>query len=343
MIQSRKVRVALDAMGGDFAPEEIVKGAVLAAQENNVEIILTGQGDVLEKELAKYKSALNLPIRCVEAKEVIGENESPALALRRKADSSIAVAAKLVKSGEADALVGAGSSGAVAVSAVQYIGMLEGMERPAIGGNLGGFAPNIVMIDLGANVDCKPNHLLTFAIAGCIFAEKLLSIPNPTVGLINVGIEEGKGNEVVREAYTILKNSGLNFIGSIEGNAILSGQANVIVCDGFVGNVLLKFYESMGDHAANYLKRKLKRYPPLVAVGKLLFNRLFPVTKISYESEQEGGGILWGVNGVVRMAHGSSKALHIVHAIAAAKKACEADIVSCLRSELAEFKRNGKL
>ena len=343
MIQNKKVRVVLDAMGGDFAPEEVVKGAVLAAQEDNFEIILTGQGDILEKELAKYKFARNLPVRCVEAKEVIGENESPAVALRRKVDSSIAVAAKLVKSGEADAMVGAGASGAVAVSAIQYIGMLEGMERPAIGGNLGVFAPNIVIMDLGANVDCKPNHFLTFAIAGCIFAEKLLNIPNPTVGLVNVGVEESKGNEVVREAYTILKNGGLNFVGSIEGNAILSGQANVVVCDGFVGNVLLKFYESMGVFAGKYVERKLKRYPPLGAAGKLLFNRLFPVAKISYESEQEGGGILWGVNGIVRIAHGSSKAPHIVHAISSAKKACEADIVGDLRSKLAEFKEAGKL
>lgn len=343
MVQNRKVRVALDAMGGDFAPEETVKGAVLAAQNNDVEVILTGPGDILESELAKHKLSSDLPIRCVEAEEVIGENESPALSIRRKPNSSICVAAKLIKSGEADVLVGAGASGAVAVSAVQYIGMLEGMERPAIGGPLGGFAPDIVIMDLGANVDCKPNHFLTFAIAGCIFAKKLLHIPNPTVGLLNVGVEEGKGNEVVREAYTILKNSGLNFIGSIEGNAILSGQANVIVCDGFVGNVLLKFYESMGDQAVKYMDRKMKRYSLLGAVGKLLFNKLFPVTKISYESEMEGGGLLWGVNGIVRIAHGSSKAPHIVHAIAGAKNAYEADIVSCLNSELAQFKTNGQL
>jgi len=342
VVRNKKVRVALDAMGGDFAPEEIVKGAILAAQENDVEVILTGPGDILERELAKYKFSPNLPIRCVEANEVIKENESPALAVRRKPNSSIAVAAKLVKSGEADALVGAGYTGAVAVSAVQYIGMVEGIERPAIAGTLGSFAPNIVIMDLGVNVDCKPHHLLTFAIAGRIFAEKLLNIPNPKVGLLNVGAEEGKGNEVAREAYTLLKNSGLNFIGNIEGGDILSGRANVIVCDGFVGNVLLKFYESIGDHALEYVKRKFKKYPPLGAIANLSFNRLFPVSKISHQGEEEGG-ILWGVNGIVRIAHGSSKASHIAHAVANAKKAFQVDIVGCLKSELARFKKESKL
>jgi len=339
----RKVRVAVDAMGGDYAPEEIIKGAVLAAQKDNVEIALVGPVDILKKELAKYNPSANLPIRCVRATEVIKEDEPPALAVRRKPNSSIAVATKLVKAGEADAVVGAGYSGAVAISAIQYLGMIEGLERPAIGGTLGSFAPNIVLMDLGANVDCKPYHLLTFAIAGSIFAKKFCHIADPTVGLLSTGAEEGKGNEAVREAYPLLKSSGLNFIGNIEGSDILSGKANVIVCDGFVGNVLWKLYESLADHVLNYLKRKLKRYPPLSAMAKLLFNKLFPVTKISYESEEAGGGILWGIDGVVRIAHGASRAPHIAHAIASARKAVEADIVGCLKSELAKFQKEGKL
>jgi glycerol-3-phosphate acyltransferase PlsX len=342
MTQSRKVRVALDAMGGDFAPEEIIKGAVLATQENDVEVILTGPGDVLKRELGKYQFSHNLPIRCVEAKEVISEDEPPASAVRRKLGSSIVMAAKLVKSGEADALVSAGPSGAVAVSAIQYIGMVEGIERPAVGGNLGSFAPDIVIMDMGVNVDCKPQHLLAFAIEGCVFAEKLLNISDPTVALLSTGVEESKGNEAVREAYSLLRSGNLNFIGKIEGNEILSGRANVIVCDGFVGNVLLKFYESIGDCAKTYVKRRL-RFPPLRAVAGLLFNSLFPVTKISYEGEEEGAGILWGIDGVVRLAHGSCKAPHIAHAIASAKKVFEADIVAALKSRLAKFKNEGKL
>ena len=340
---SKKVRIAVDAMGGDYAPEEIIKGAVLAAQKGDVEIALVGPVDILKKEVAKCNSSASLPIRCVQASDVIKEGESPALAVRRKPNCSIAVATKLVKAGEADAVVGAGSSGAVAVSAIQYLGMVEGVERPAIGGTLGSFAPNTVLMDFGANVDCKPHQFLSFAIAGSVFAKKFLNIANPTVGLLSTGIEEGKGNEVVREAYPLLKDSGLNFIGNIEGSDIFSGKANVIVCDGFVGNVILKFYESLGDHALNYMKRKLKKYPPLSGIAKLLFNRLFPVTKMSYEGEEKGGGILWGVNGVVRISHGASRAPHIACAISSARKAVEADIVGCLKSELAKFQKEGKL
>lgn len=340
---SKKVRIAVDAMGGDYAPEEIIKGAVLAAQKGDVEIALVGPIDILKKEIAKCNSSASLPIRCVQASDVVKEGESPALAVRRKPNCSIAVATKLVKAGEADAVVGAGSSGAVAVSAIQYLGMVEGVERPAIGGTLGSFAPNTVLVDFGANVDCKPHQLLSFAIAGSVFAKKFLNIANPTVGLLSTGTEEGKGNEVVREAYPLLKDSGLNFIGNIEGSDIFSGKANVIVCDGFVGNVILKFYESLGDHAVNYMKRKLKKYPPLGGIAKLLFNRLFPVTKMSYEGEEEGSGILWGVDGVVRISHGASRAPHIACAIASARKAVEADIVGCLKSELAKFQKESKL
>ena len=340
---SKKVRIAVDAMGGDYAPEEIIKGAVLAAQKGDVEIALVGPIDILKKEIAKCNSSASLPIRCVQASDVVKEGESPALAVRHKPNCSIAVATKLVKAGEADAVVGAGSSGAVAVSAIQYLGMVEGVERPAIAGTLGSFAPNTVLVDFGANVDCKPHQFLSFAIAGSVFAKKFLNIANPTVGLLSTGIEEGKGNEVVRESYSLLKNSGLNFIGNIEGSDIFSGKANVIVCDGFVGNVILKFYESLGDHALNYMKRKLKKYPPLSGMATLLFNRLFPVTKMSYEGEEKGGGILWGVDGVVRISHGASRAPHIACAIASARKAVEADIVGCLKSELAKFQKEGKL
>lgn len=340
---SKRVRIAVDAMGGDYAPEEIVKGAILGAQKGDVEIILAGPMDVLEGELGKYSSSNDLPIRCVEANDVIKEGEPPSLVIRRKSNCSIAVATRLVKSGEADAVVGAGSSGAVSVSAIQYLGMVEGMGRPAIGASLGSFAPNIVFMDLGANVDCKPHQLLSFAITGSVFAKNLLHIANPAVGLLSTGVEEGKGNEVVRETYSLLKKSGLNFVGNIEGSDILSGRANVVVCDGFVGNVLIKFYESLGGYALGLVRRKLRKYPPVGSIAKLLFNKLFPVTKIGFESEEEGSGILWGVDGVVRIAHGACRAPHIAHAIASAKIAVEADIVGCLKSELAKFKKEGKI
>jgi len=343
MAENSKVRVAVDAMGGDYAPDEIVKGAVLATRKNDVKIILVGSKNILERELSKCKFSNNSSIHVADASEVIKEDESPALAIRRKPNCSVAVAAKMVKSGEADALVSAGPSGAVAVCAIQFMGMLDGICRPAIIGSLGSFAPNTVVVDFGANVDCKPHQFLTFAVAGSVFAKKFLNIADPKIALLSTGSEESKGNESVREAYSLLRNSGLNFIGNVEGNDILSGKANVIVCDGFVGNVLLKFYESIGTHARDWTEQKLKKYPPSGMLARILFNRLFPVTKMSSETEQGGGGILWGIDGVVRVAHGASRASHIANAIESAKKAIKTESVESLKSELAKFNQGGKL
>lgn len=347
MIEAGKtVRIAVDAMGGDFAPEEIIKGAILAARKDNVEIALVGHIDILEKRLDEYKfsnNSNNLHIRCVDAKAVIEECESPALAIRRKPDSSIAVAEKMVKSGEVDAFVSAGSSGAITVGAIKYIGMLEGIGRPAIIASLGSFVPGTVIVDFGANVDCKPHQLLAFGIAGSIFVKKALNVDDPTVALLSTGVEEGKGNELVRESYSLLKNSGLNFVGNIEGNDILKGRANVIICDGFMGNVLMKFYEGIGDYALEWIGRKLRRYPPTGTIAKAMFNRLIPIKKMTIESERDGGGILWGIDGVVKIAHGNSRAPQIACAIASAKGAVESDIVGCLREELMKLNNGGKL
>jgi glycerol-3-phosphate acyltransferase PlsX len=343
MVKNGRIRVVVDAMGGDYAPGEIVKGVVLAAQKSDVEIFLVGATNILEKELAKYKFANGSSVHIVEASEVIKENESPVDVIRRKPNCSIAVAAKMIKSGEADALVSAGSTAAVAISAIQFMGMLDGVYRPAIVGSLGSFAPNTVMVDLGANVDCKPHQFLAFAIAGSVYAKKFLNIADPKIALLSTGSEESKGSEAVREAYSLLKNSGLNFIGNIEGSDILNGKANVIVCDGFVGNVLLKFYESIGGYAKDWTERKLKKYPPLRALARLLFNKLFPATKISRETEKNGGGILWGVDGVVKIAHGASRASQIANAIESAKESVKAGVVDSLKSELAKFNQGGKL
>jgi len=343
IIRNGKVRVAVDAMGGDYAPEEIVKGAVLAARKDDVEILLVGTTTILEKELAKYKLTNGSSINVIEASDVIKENESPVDVIRRKPNCSVAVAAKMVKSGEADALLSAGSTAAAAISAIQFMGMVEGVYRPALVGSLGSFAPNTVMVDLGANVDCKPHQFLAFAIAGSVYAKRFLNISDPKIALLSMGSEESKGSDAVREAYTLLKHSGLNFIGNIEGSDILSGRANVIVCDGFVGNVLLKFYESIGGYAQVWTEQKLKKYPPLRALARLLFKSLFPATKISRETEKQGGGILWGVDGVVKIAHGASRAPNIANAIESAKEAVKAGVVESLKSELAKFNQGGKL
>jgi glycerol-3-phosphate acyltransferase PlsX len=343
IVQNGKIRVAVDAMGGDYAPEEIVKGAVLAAQKDDVEIFLVGTANILEKELARRKSANGSSIHVIEASEVIKENESPVDVIRRKPNCSVAVAAKMVKSGEADAVLSAGSTAAAAVSAIHFMGMLDGVYRPAIVGSLGSFAANTVMVDLGANVDCKPHQFLAFAIAGSVYAKKFLNIADPKIALLSTGGEESKGSEAVCEAYALLKNSGLNFIGNIEGGDILSGRANVIVCDGFVGNVLLKFFESIGPYAQVWTEGKLKKHPPLRALARMLFERLFSATKMSGESEKQGGGILWGVDGVVKIAHGASRAPQIANAIESAKEAVKAEVVESLKLELAKFNQGGKL
>ncbi|MBN1855458.1 MAG: phosphate acyltransferase PlsX [Dehalococcoidia bacterium] len=334
-----KVRVAVDVMGGDYAPQEIIKGALESAHRGQVDIILVGQEAAIAEGLRADGTAEGL-VRCVYASEVIVEGESPALAIRKKKDSSIVVGTRLVRDGEADAFVSAGSSGAVAASAATYLGMVDGIERPTIGGGFSSFAPDIVIMDLGANVDCKPHQLVSFAIAGTVYARILYGIPNPTVGLLSTGSEQGKGNDLVKEAFPLLQDSGLNFIGNIEGNEILTGKANVILCDGFVGNILLKFYESIGSRGRTWF---LEKTPAFKGIAGWLFDRFLPLKKLSYEGEEEGSGILWGVDGVVRIAHGACRAEHVVHGINGARKAVEANIVGSLKSEIALLRKQGKL
>jgi glycerol-3-phosphate acyltransferase PlsX len=304
---NQKVTIAVDAMGGDYAPGDIVEGAVMAVKnDDEVEVALVGSPDIIEAELAKYDVA-GLPIRCVRADETIRETENPALAVRRKPKSSMAVTARMLRDGEAEGLISAGPTGAIATSGIQYLGMIEGMERPVIGGAIFNTLPNTVVFDCGVNMDCRPHHLLTFAVIGTVYCKKLLNIPNPSVGLLNIGIEETKGNQLTRETYPLLKKSGLNFIGNVEGNQILSGQANVLVCDAFVGNILFKFSESIG---------------------------MFHDSAGREKDSDLGGGLIWGVNGIVRKLHGASRAPHVALKISHVKLAVQADLISAIKSEL---------
>jgi glycerol-3-phosphate acyltransferase PlsX len=326
------IRIAVDAMGGDYAPGEIVGGAVLAAKENNdIDIALVGSRDIVESELAKYNS--HSPISCIEADGFITESEHPAFTIRRKPNASVAVAAKMVRTGEAKAMVSGGPTGATAASAILSLGLIPGIERPAVSGLFEGLAPNTVIMDCGVNVDCKPHHFLAFAVMGSVYARRLLKIPNPTVALLSTGAEEGKGSQLVRESYALLRDSGLNFIGNIEGNDILSGRANVIICDGFTGNVILKFYESIGYYAGEWLKKKLKGFPR-IGPAKKLFTTFTSLTKVM-ESENIGSGLLWGVNGVVFVMHGSIKAPQVAKTIVKAKEVVKADLVNSIKSDLA--------
>jgi len=335
----RKVRVALDAMGGDFAPEELVKGAVLAAKnsDNGMELLLVGPEKVLKTELARYNVS-NLPLHIVDADGFIAEGESPTMALGRRPKASIAVAFKLVKKGEADAVVGAGSTGALVTSAIRAMGLLSGIERPVIGGPFFGIAPKTIIMDCGVNVDSKPDHLLTFAVVGSIYAKKLLNIANPTVALLNIGAEENKGNKLTRDTYPLLKESGLNFIGNIEGNEVLSGRANVIVCDGFVGNILIKFGEGGIALIKDVLRNKVNSYPLLRFLKKpfkVLSSSMFGDNGVG---SGVGDGLIWGVDGIALKVHGASRAPDVAKKIAQARLVVDMDVIGSLKSELATIR-----
>jgi len=332
-----RIRIAIDAMGGDYAPGEIVKGAVAAVEkDDDIEVILVGPTNTVEAELAKYDIS-GLPIRYVNSDDFIQEGEHPALAVRRKPNSSIAVAIKMVKAREADALVAATATGAIVTSAIQFLGMINGIDRPVLGGPLTSLAPNTVILDLGVNVDCKPEHLLNFAIIGSVYARLFLNIANPTVALLNIGKEEGKGNKLTRETYPLLQKSGLNFIGNVEGNGIFTGQANVVVCDAFVGNTLFKFMEGGAEMIGNYFKDKANSYPML---SHLLKGKVKELMASLALPDSAGGGLIWGVDGIVMKMHGHSRAPDVTIKIAQAKMVVERDVVSCLKSELAKIRKH---
>ncbi len=330
------MKIAVDAMGGDNAPAAVVEGAVKAAKEYGVEILLVGPPETVETELAKHDTR-GASIEIVAASEYLLEGEPPAYALRKKPDASIVVATKLVKAGKADAVVSAGPTGGVVASALQFLGTVEGIARPVVGGVFLGFAPNTVMMDLGGNVDCRPDQLIDFAIAGTVYARKFLNIQNPTVALLSIGVEEGKGNEMVKESYPLFQKCGLNFIGNVEGYDIVSGRANVIICDGFVGNIVVKFGESLGKTICQWLKEKLKGKLPESEI-KDIVDSLLLATNLA---DARGGGPLWAVNGVACVAHGRCKAEEITRVIEQAKLTVETDFMGALKAELANAR--GKL
>lgn len=321
-------KIAVDAMGGDHAPGEIVKGALHAAGKLGVEIILVGLQATIEDELKKQN--VSRAVTIVDAPDMIKDGEEPAYAVMRKKNNSIAVATRLVKEGKADAVVSAGNTGAVMVCALQYLGTLPGIERPIAGGIFHDLAPQTIIMDLGANVGAKPLHLLNFAVAGSIYMQSVHNIDNPTVAILSVGAEEGKGNELTKEAYKLLKNSSLNFIGNVEGMDIPLGKANVIVCDGFVGNVIIKFSEGLGRVLSRWLTRELKSDLPeekLQKYGQSLHDILSPAVA-------KGGGPLIGVDGVAAVAHGASDAAQIAATIENVYAAIESGFVDILRKKL---------
>lgn len=317
-----KVTIALDAMGGDFAPREIVKGAVEAADcLEGIHILLVGEPELIAKELGDQGGKDNIEV--LPASEKIEIDEKPSV-VRKKRDSSLMVALKAVKEGRADAVVTAGHTGAALLGALLAWGKIEGISRPAIAAPMPHKEGRFILLDAGANVDCKPHHLLHFAIMGSIYASLLMHIPNPRVGLLNIGEETGKGNSLTNSAYQLLAKAPLNFIGNVEGKDIFAGKVDVVVCDGFVGNVVLKSNEGLA-HLTLYYMKKLG-----MDVEKL-------VPYLDYA--EYGGAPFLGVPHILIKSHGRSNSKAIRQAIAVAKEAVEVDMVGKITSALANLKR----
>lgn len=324
--------MAVDAMGGDHAPQETVAGAVAAAREADVRVILVGDQEALERELDRLQLG-DLPVSVTPSEGVILETDHPIQGMRDKPRASVIEATKLVQSGQANAMVTMGSTGAAMAAATMSLGLLEGLDRPALGGPILMPLSTTSLIDLGSNVDCRPGQMLGFAAIGVAFARKIQNIQEPRVALLSVGSEEGKGNRQVREAYPIFKDSGLNFVGNVEGLDLFLDKADVVVCDGFVGNVLLKFAEGMGSAIGRWLPGVLKAHLLPSVVGSLegLLESVIDLTEV-------GGGPLFGVKGVVVIGHGRARAVGVAGAINMAKRVWEADLVEAMQSELGSLR-----
>ena len=308
-------RVAVDAMGGDNAPFEIVKGAVEAVNENkNIKVYLTGKEQVVKAELEKYTYDKER-IEVVNAEEVIETAEPPVMAIRKKKDSSIVVAMNLVKNKECDAFVSAGSSGAILVGGQVIVGRIKGVERTPLAPLIPTEKGCSLLIDCGANVDARPSHLVQFAKMGSVYMENVLGVKNPKVAIVNIGAEEEKGNALVKETFPMLKNCPeINFIGSIEARDIPTGYADVIVCEAFAGNIILKMYEGVGATLIKKIKGSMMS-SLRSKIGALLVKPALKSTLKGFSLEEHGGAPLLGLNGLVVKTHGSSKAIEIKNSI----------------------------
>lgn len=328
------MRIVVDALGGDFAPGEIVRGAVLAVQEYPLEVLLVGPETEIRQEL-KNAGAAGMPrLDVVNATEVIGMDEHPGQAVRKKKDSSMVVGVKLVKEGRGDAFVSAGNTGAAMASALFGFGRIKGIDRPAIASALPTVNGACLLLDVGANADCKGRNLLQFAQMGQIYAERILGISRPKVGLLNIGEEATKGNELALEAYPLLKaQHGLEFIGNVEGRDIPAGKADVVVCDGFVGNVVLKFAEGLAKSLIGMLKEAATSSLMGTMGGALLKPALGGLKK-KMDYTEYGGAPLLGVDGICIISHGSSNAYAIKNAVRVAAECVQNRVVEAIRESV---------
>jgi phosphate acyltransferase len=332
--------IAVDAAGGDYAPQEVVKGAIEAAQEYNIEVALVGQKTAVQMLQRRFPKKSRLPI--FNATQVIGFNEHPVQAMRSKPDASIIVGTNLVRDGIADAFMSAGNTGAVLTAAYLNLKRLEGVERPALCGviQIGNVEP-FLLVDAGANVDCRPNYMMQFAQLGNIFAGKVLNLKEPRIALLNVGAEEVKGNSLVKDSYQLLKKSGLNFIGNMEGHEVLKAKADIIVTDGFTGNVLLKTMEGFGEFLHGILNPQQSSKDLAGLQGSALVKYADLIAAARHMDYAEyGGACLLGVNGNIIVAHGRSQSRAIKNAIYLSYQAARNNIIETIKDSFVNVKRS---
>ncbi len=324
-------------MGGDNAPETEVRGAVAAAKEFGIEVILVGDEAKIKAELDSYMlkfKVKNLPISIVHASEIVTMNDTPTEAYKQKKDSSLMVAMNLVKEGKADAIISAGNTGAVMAHALFVLGRIKNVSRPAIAAFFPSLKGKCLVLDVGANADNKPKHLLQFAVMGSVYLKYIGEPENPRIGLLSVGEEEKKGNELTSEAAKLLRESGLNFVGNVEGRDIVGDKADVIVCDGFIGNIILKFAESIATRFFQILKVELQNSSIFIKFGAWLVKPVFRGLIKKTDYAEHGAAPLLGIDGQVFIGHGSSSVKAIKNAIKTAAKSVTADVNTHIREEI---------
>ena len=330
------MRIALDAMGGDFAPREIVRGGVEAAAKLKgvSSVVLVGVEPAIQEELRRWGGRVGNRIRIVHASENVGMDESPAVAVRRKKDASINRCMELLKSGEVDAVVAAGNSGAVVAAAVFNLGRIKGVARPAIATVLPTRNRPLLLLDAGANMDCQEHWMAQFAIMGTVYSQAVLHQPNPVLGLMSIGTEDGKGNEVTKKAFALIQRAGVNFRGNVEGHDLFIGHTDVVVCDGFVGNVILKTTEGVAHAIGFWMKQEFFRHPIRV-LGAMLLKGALTAMKNRMDPEVYGGAPLLGVPGTVIITHGASTHRGIYHAVRVAAAAANNNVSGLIAERIA--------
>ena len=325
------MRIVVDAMGGDHAPQNVIAGVVDALNEYQVPITLVGISQSIEKELSAYKYPKNL-LEIIHAPEVVAMDDHAAVAIRQKKNSSITLGIGLLKKPGYDAFISAGNTGACVAASTIVLGMIPGVDRPGIGCILPTLNKFSFMLDVGANTAAKPEHLLQYAKMAYVYAQEVLEDPKPTIGLLNIGSEEGKGTDLQKEAYKLIEEKVPNFIGNIEANEIFTGKARCVICDGYVGNVALKVSEGLMESVGFLMKREIKKNP-IAILGALLLKSSLSEAKKSIDYSEYGGAPLLGVDGLVLISHGRSSPKAIKHAIRAAIREVEHDILTKIKKE----------